>query len=109
MDKEQLIKKWKSSMSQITDDDITLIVSKIKNSKALNGGFDRLEDSIEEIKTDIKNIKENLYDPDQGLYSRIVKVDQKAEQSTKHWDNLAKIGFLVAGALITVLVKFLLH
>lgn len=101
------VEKWKSSMSHITDDDILLIVSKIKNSKALNGGFDALESNIEELKADVKDIKENLYHPDQGLYSRIVKVDQKAETSAKRWDTVSKIVFLILGALITIGAKFL--
>ena len=101
------VEKWKSSMSHITDDDILLIVSKIKNSKALNGGFDALETNIEELKADVKDIKENLYHPDQGLYSRVVKVDQEAKTSTRRWEMASKVIFLILGAIITVSAKFL--
>lgn len=104
------IHRLRSSMSNnnnITDDDIVLIVNKIKSSKALNGGFDKLEESIDELKTDLKEIKENLNHPDNGLYARIKNVDIKAEQSKKQWDYANKIVFLIIGVGITILGKFI--
>ena len=94
--------------NSIDDDDIILIVNKIKSSKALNGGFDKLEESIDELKADIKEIKNDILNPDTGLHSRIKIVDQKAEQSKRHWDNFSKILFMIVGVCLTILGKFVL-
>ncbi len=79
------------------------ISSKIENASVLNGGFDEIRDEIKEIKysqikvmsdlnkvheempeikKEIAYIKDSIYDPDNGLYSRIREsnVDSKRRE-----------------------------
>ena len=70
------------SFNEISPDDALLrllLTLQLKlESRALNGGFDSLEEKVDSIKTgqqetqsDIKEIKTALYDPNDGLFSKV--------------------------------------
>jgi len=73
------------------------IFQKLNSSRALNGGFDRLEEQVSEIKdlqtklnADFENHKINderieskidrLYDPEEGIYTKVAKIEIKIDQ-----------------------------
>ena len=65
---------------------LEVIAKKLADSKALNGGFDKLCLMIEHIQekqneTGVKldKVSEALYDPDNGLFSRVKDIEQKID------------------------------
>lgn len=81
-DKERRARATFTSYSEMSPDDALLrllITLQMKlEAKALNGGFDVLEEKIDAIKqgqeetnSDIKDIKEALYDPTDGVFSKV--------------------------------------
>lgn len=65
---------------------------KVSSARVLNGGFDRLENQIEDIKTtqDRMNEKlERLYDPEDGIYARAQKTDMMLTNMTNTMKNLS--------------------
>jgi hypothetical protein len=59
----------------------------LKKAPALNGGFDRLLFSVENIKEKqaettehLKKINESLYDPDEGVHARLKVIEMTGEQ-----------------------------
>ena len=63
----------KQLMSLLTD-----IQSKLTSSTIMNGGFERLMEKISKIETtqdkiiiDVNQLKEIIYDPNEGIYSKI--------------------------------------
>lgn len=73
-DFKQTITNFESTLIQIQD--------KIKSSNVLNGGFSTLmekvtniEESQEKILDEVNSLKEIIYHPDNGLFSRIKNVD----------------------------------
>ena len=65
-------------MLKIVLQKIESMENKISSAKSLNGGFDKLANDVEHIKqtqTDIldgvRGVKQNLYEPDSGLFSRV--------------------------------------
>ena len=69
----------------MSDETLKLVLQKIENmenkissAKSLNGGFDKLTNDVEHIKETqsdildgIRGVKQNLYEPDSGLFSRV--------------------------------------
>jgi hypothetical protein len=60
--------------------------AKISNAKSMNGGFDKLLMEVEHIKesqTDIldgvRGVKQNLYEPDSGLFSRVKELESESK------------------------------
>ncbi len=63
----------KQLMNLLTD-----IQSKLTSSTIMNGGFERLMEKVTKIETtqdkiivDVNQLKEIIYDPDEGIYSKI--------------------------------------
>lgn len=57
---------------------LTDIQSKLTSSTIMNGGFERLMEKVTKIETtqdkiivDVNQLKEIIYDPDEGIYSKI--------------------------------------
>ena len=57
---------------------IEILENRICSAKSLNGGFDKLANDVEHIKESqadildgIRGVKQNLYEPDSGLFSRV--------------------------------------
>jgi len=55
---------------------------KISSAKSLNGGFDKLANDVEHIKQTqsdilegVRGVKQNLYEPDSGLFSRVKELE----------------------------------
>jgi hypothetical protein len=63
------------------------VENKISNAKSMNGGFDKLMIEVEHIKetqTDIldgvRGVKQNLYEPDSGLFSRVKELETESQR-----------------------------
>lgn len=59
--------------------------ARITTAKSMNGGFDKLLNEVENIKltqTDIldgvRGVKQNLYEPDSGLFSRVKDLEKES-------------------------------
>jgi hypothetical protein len=66
-------------------DKVEKMETKISNAKSMNGGFDKLMLEVEHIKdtqTDIlegvRGVKQNLYEPDSGLFSRVKELETES-------------------------------
>ena len=58
-------------------DKVEKMETKISNAQSMNGGFDKLLIEVEHIKDaqsdildGVRGVKQNLYEPDSGLFSR---------------------------------------
>lgn len=76
----QVIASLERTLSHIQD--------KLHNAHVLNGGFDRLMERIENIEDtqvkildEVENVKKTIYDPDNGIYSRIKDGDDALEKN----------------------------
>jgi len=89
------------------------VLEKISNSPALNGGFDRLSENIDDIKTtqmsmkndiskvstEVENVKNNfgrmeekidrIYDPERGLFSRVADNEFSIEKNETSLENMS--------------------
>jgi hypothetical protein len=59
--------------------------NKISSAKSLNGGFDKLANDVEHIKQTqsdilegVRGVKQNLYEPDSGLFSRVKELETES-------------------------------
>jgi len=55
--------------------------------------FDAIHEKIDELSTDIKFIKENLFNPHQGLWAE-TKLNTSFRQSTSKWRGVIGTGFV---------------
>ena len=62
------------------------VENKISNAKSMNGGFDKLMIEVEHIKETqadildgVRGVKQNLYEPDSGLFSRVKELESEAK------------------------------
>ena len=60
--------------------------AKISNAKSMNGGFDKLLMEVEHIKESqadildgVRGVKQNLYEPDSGLFSRVKELESESK------------------------------
>tara|TARA_R100001510_G_C7514564_1_gene112728 strand:- start:85 stop:543 length:459 start_codon:yes stop_codon:yes gene_type:complete len=71
---------------KIVLDKVEKMETKISNAQSMNGGFDKLMNEVEHIKktqTDIlegvRGVKQNLYEPDSGLFSRVKELESESK------------------------------
>ena len=71
---------------EIVLDKVEKMENKISNAQSMNGGFDKLMNEVEHIKktqTDIlegvRGVKQNLYEPDSGLFSRVKELESESK------------------------------
>ena len=76
-----------AEMLKIVLQKIESMEKKISRAMSLNGGFDKLANDVEHIKqtqTDIldgvRGVKQNLYEPDSGLFSRVKELETESER-----------------------------
>jgi|TARA_A100001015_G_scaffold216743_1_gene243424 hypothetical protein len=62
------------------------VENKISNAKSMNGGFDKLMTEVEHIKETqsdildgVRGVKQNLYEPDSGLFSRVKELESESK------------------------------
>ena len=60
--------------------------NKISNAKSMNGGFDKLmlevthiKETQDDILDGVRGVKQNLYEPDSGLFSRVKELESEAK------------------------------
>jgi hypothetical protein len=81
---------WSTTMSdeilKIVLDKVEKMETKISNAKSMNGGFDKLMMEVEHIKDTqndildgVRGVKQNLYEPDSGLFSRVKELESEAK------------------------------
>lgn len=70
------------------------IQEKLKSAHVLNGGFDRLMEKVESIEGtqekilgELNTVKITIYDPDEGIYSRIKAVDDRSDERAHTLDK----------------------
>ncbi|HCC43912.1 MAG TPA: hypothetical protein DEQ32_05920 [Gammaproteobacteria bacterium] len=63
------------------------VENKITNAKSMNGGFDKLAGDVEHIKEAqrevldaVRGVKQSLYEPDSGLFSRVKELETESER-----------------------------
>ena len=68
-------------------DKVEKMENKISNAKSMNGGFDKLLMEVEHIKETqndildgVRGVKQNLYEPDSGLFSRVKELETESER-----------------------------
>ena len=59
--------------------------NKISNAKSMNGGFDKLLNEVDHIKKTqddildgVRGVKQNLYEPDSGFFSRVKELETES-------------------------------
>ncbi len=57
---------------------LSVIEDKVLKSEALNGGFDKLSETVKDVSTDVKSIKSAMYEPDRGLFSRVKELEMES-------------------------------
>ena len=79
MSQDQLLKLMLEKLEKVE--------SKVVNSPAMNGGFDKLLGEVGHIKDvqgevldAVKGIKKSLYEPDSGLYSRVKQLEVESDR-----------------------------
>jgi len=80
--------------SLMSDDLLKIVLQKVENmehkitsAKSLNGGFDKLAGDVEHIKEAqrevldaVRGVKQTLYEPDSGLFSRVKELETESER-----------------------------
>lgn len=73
---------------------LELLVKKVSDSSALNGGFEKLCVMIEHVQTEqeksgqkLDKVSEALYDPNTGLFSRVKAIESKLDTNIKDLDK----------------------
>tara|TARA_R100000995_G_C3471574_1_gene118602 strand:+ start:106 stop:564 length:459 start_codon:yes stop_codon:yes gene_type:complete len=63
------------------------VENKISNAQSMNGGFDKLMLEVEHIKETqndildgVRGVKQNLYEPDSGLFSRVKELESESQR-----------------------------
>jgi hypothetical protein len=78
----------------VSDETLKIVLQKIENmenkissAKSLNGGFDKLASDVEHIKETqvtilegVRGVKQNLYEPDSGLFSRVKELETESQR-----------------------------
>lgn len=89
---------------------LELIVQKFNDSRALNGGFDKLCLMIEHVQEEqdrnsekLDKVSNALYDPDHGLFARVKKLEQKIDSNLGDLDQIVK-GIPTVETKVTTLV-----
>ena len=72
-------------MLKIVLQKIESMENRISSAKSLNGGFDKLANDVEHIKQTqsdildgVRGVKQNLYEPDSGLFSRVKELETES-------------------------------
>jgi len=72
----------------------------------LRGDLQRMSEKQEEMITDIKQIKEAVYNPDSGLYARLRDLEQWKETYSKvTWGVLTTVLGLVTATIYKMIIE----
>ena len=62
------------------------VENKVVNAPAMNGGFDKLLNEVDHIRKTqkdilegVRGVKQNLYEPDSGLFSRVKELEMESQ------------------------------
>ena len=76
---------------KIVLDKVEKMEAKISNAQSMNGGFDKLMLEVEHIKETqltilegIRGVKQNLYEPDSGLFSRVKELELESARRQEY-------------------------
>ena len=63
------------------------VENKVVNAPAMNGGFDKLLNEVDHIRKTqkdilegVRGVKQNLYEPDSGLFSRVKELEMESQR-----------------------------
>ena len=79
----------------MTSIDVTHLTQAIME---LKGQIERMAERQDEMLDDVKQIKEAVYNPDEGLYARLRALEQWKE-------NTSKVQWLVSSSVVILMVK----
>ena len=77
----------------MTNQDITHLTQAIMD---LKGQIERMAERQDEMLEDVKKIKEAVYNPDSGLYTRIRDLDERIKDIESWQANVTKILWTIA-------------
>lgn len=72
----------------------------------LNAEVKNISENLSELKKQIADVKEAIYEPEKGLYAKLVKIDTKANKHQIWFDVLSKGFWLIIGVIITTVAKY---
>ena len=78
----------------MSDEILKIVLQKVENmehkitsAKSLNGGFDKLLNEVDHIRKTqkdilegVRGVKQNLYEPDSGLFSRVKELETESQR-----------------------------
>lgn len=64
---------------------------------------EKLSKDVEDIKEEIKELNNNLYNPHDGIYTRIKEVEHRTETSKDKFANIKQFAFMVLGIVLTTI------
>lgn len=83
--------------AKVTEQLLSEIQGKLARSAVLNGGFDRLVETIstindkqEQLITKVDDIHKGLYSPDEGLYARVRSIEDTKNIKPQYVQDLEK-------------------
>lgn len=83
--------------AKVTEQLLSEIQGKLARSAVLNGGFDKLVETIatinekqEELITKVDDINKGLYSPDEGLYARVRSIEDTKDIKPQYAQDLEK-------------------
>ena len=78
MSQDQLLKLMLEKLEKVEN--------KVVNAPAMNGGFDKLLNEVDHIRKTqkdilegVRGVKQNLYEPDSGLFSRVKELEMESQ------------------------------
>ena len=87
----------------MTNSDITHLTQAIME---LKGQIERMSERQEEMVEDVKKIKEAVYNPDEGLYARLIELEKwKESQAKVQWTIITTVIGLVAATLYKMMIS----
>ena len=79
MSQDQLLKLMLEKLEKVEN--------KVVNAPAMNGGFDKLLNEVDHIRKTqkdilegVRGVKQNLYEPDSGLFSRVKELEMESQR-----------------------------
>ena len=66
-----------------------------------------IHSDLKDIKEEMAEIKHKIYEPDNGLYARLQKLQSSHEMSSTWFNILGKIGWVIFGGMISLALKLI--
>jgi len=84
-------------MSKHDDDDFSILVRRLSQAPALNGGWDKVRNDLSDLEADVKGIRQTVCEQERQLAAIDLKLN-----------IIVKLGWIIIGAVITSFAKELI-